>query len=313
VLLLHDFDHKKGGGRTQDGWGKLAEDLQKAGYAVLSFDFRGFGESTEVSKETFWDTKNYPHNSPINVKYKGKPPESIDHKNFSTSYYAYLLYDVAAAKAYLDRANDRKEVNSSNLIIIGAGQGATLGAAWLANEAARRRDKRPPNMAFGLPNPRIDLAEPESKDVAGCLWLSISPSIGSRSVGTSLRGTNGWLTQAVKTSKVPMAFYYGETEKGGADFSAGLVKSLKAIEKDLVIGSPVKDTNLSGSKLLPKANTAILQSLEKVMKVRGNREQVSKKVEDSAYYYQTPQGRLMVNKKAGDEVPPVSLGVLGLQ
>src|SRR5438874_1289007 len=45
VLLLHDFDHKSGGNSHQDRWDELAERLQQEGYSVLSFDFRGFGES----------------------------------------------------------------------------------------------------------------------------------------------------------------------------------------------------------------------------------------------------------------------------
>src|SRR5262245_26381536 len=52
VLLLHDFDHRKGGGSHGD-WDKLAEKLQKEGYSVLSFDFRGFGGSKSV-RDDFW-------------------------------------------------------------------------------------------------------------------------------------------------------------------------------------------------------------------------------------------------------------------
>ena len=141
VMILHDFDHKKGGGSNQAGWGDLAKDLQDNGYAVLTFDFRGFGNSKEVSKEAFWDRKNR-HNTGANPKANpNKPSDTIDQKNFTSNYYAYLVYDVAAAKAFLDRANDRKEVNSSNLVIIGAGQGATVGAMWVANECYRRRAK----------------------------------------------------------------------------------------------------------------------------------------------------------------------------
>ena len=53
VLLLHDFRHNKGGGSQEDGWRQLAGQLQKEGYAVLSFDFRGFGNSKSVSPK-FW-------------------------------------------------------------------------------------------------------------------------------------------------------------------------------------------------------------------------------------------------------------------
>jgi len=54
VLLLHDIH--KGGNSGQDGWGALAEALQKDGFAVLSFDFRGHGDSTNVGGQ-FWEAK----------------------------------------------------------------------------------------------------------------------------------------------------------------------------------------------------------------------------------------------------------------
>src|SRR5262245_51643950 len=46
VLLIHNFDMAKGGDSHQDGWDSLGDALQAKGYAVLSFDFRGFGQST---------------------------------------------------------------------------------------------------------------------------------------------------------------------------------------------------------------------------------------------------------------------------
>src|SRR5208283_5764756 len=49
VLLLH----KIGGNRSQEGWDAVIEKLTDAGFAVLSFDFRGHGDSTSVAPE-FW-------------------------------------------------------------------------------------------------------------------------------------------------------------------------------------------------------------------------------------------------------------------
>src|SRR5437660_140154 len=54
VLLLHNIDKDKGGSSHQDGWDDLAKALSAQGYSVLSFDFRGFGKSHEVS-EAFWN------------------------------------------------------------------------------------------------------------------------------------------------------------------------------------------------------------------------------------------------------------------
>src|SRR5262249_8605842 len=109
VLLLHNIDMRKGGSSHPDGWGHLAEGVQKDGYEVLSFDFRGFGESKGVGKE-FWDARKNPHNQML--KGARKQPDSIDQKDFPVNYYPYLTTDIAAAKAFLDRKNDAGEVNS---------------------------------------------------------------------------------------------------------------------------------------------------------------------------------------------------------
>ena len=103
VLLLHDFDKQKGGHSQTQEWIDLASDLQTAGYAVLSFDFRGFGQSTTVGPG-FWMPPNG-HNSVL-MRAGAKPPMNINAKNFPAAYFRHLVNDVAAAKAYLDNEND---------------------------------------------------------------------------------------------------------------------------------------------------------------------------------------------------------------
>src|ERR1700722_14651661 len=50
AILLHDFKTGKGGGTCHDdGWDSLAAALNKQGYAVLQFDFRGYGKSNVIS------------------------------------------------------------------------------------------------------------------------------------------------------------------------------------------------------------------------------------------------------------------------
>src|SRR5262249_31360058 len=97
VLFLHDFDHKKGGGSRVDGWGDLAKLPQANGYAVLSFDFRGFGDSKDVNMEVFWDARKTPHNVNPQTGIKNSRAASrnkdftLDHnKDFTPGYYAYL-------------------------------------------------------------------------------------------------------------------------------------------------------------------------------------------------------------------------------
>src|SRR5262249_27345177 len=66
ILMLHAI----GKDSREKGWQDLAKELQKKGYAVLTFDFRGHGGSTEVmpgmfnpmnpmlSQKGFWDEKD---------------------------------------------------------------------------------------------------------------------------------------------------------------------------------------------------------------------------------------------------------------
>src|SRR5215469_10627606 len=180
VLLLHDFRHLKGGSSQEDGWHQLAGQLQKEGFAVLSFDFRGFGNSKSVSPK-FWE---FPHNRQgIKGASKKNPPASIDEKDFSQGYFINLVNDIAAARAYLNIKNDANEINSSNIILIGAGQGATLGALWLASECRRQKDNQSDRLFPGMLPQFRSLDEPEGNDVAGAVWLTIYPTLEQKAVG----------------------------------------------------------------------------------------------------------------------------------
>ena len=117
-------------------WKNLALSLQKAGYSVLMFDFRGHGDSTEIaSPKDFWNAKA----NAANVRSKSK--DEIDVKDYikqGSAYLPVLVNDIAAARAYLDRRNDNsKDCNTSSIIVIGADTGATLGAIWMNAEGYR--------------------------------------------------------------------------------------------------------------------------------------------------------------------------------
>src|SRR5262249_23029334 len=125
VILLH----KIGGNRQQNGWDSLAQELQKE-FAVLSLHFRGHRDSTGISPE-FW-------RNPDNQVLKGAGrAQKISFKDFPPAYFPMLANDVAAAKRYLDRQNDAAACNSSNVIVIGAEDGAAIGALWIASEWQR--------------------------------------------------------------------------------------------------------------------------------------------------------------------------------
>jgi hypothetical protein len=250
VLVLHDFD-KSGGSSRTDEWDSLATRLQKEGYAVLSFDFRGFGQSTGVSP-IFWKAQQ-------NQLFRGakmpKPPATISHKEFAPVYYRQLVNDVAAAKAWLDNENDAGSLNSRNVIVIGAGQGATVGLMWMASEYKRHRGIQVQELLVGQPIPvRLD-DEPAGSDLIAGIWLSLSPSLAGYQMPVS-----NWIKEIGKTNKLPMAFIHGEEKSDPANLQA--VNYLKTIYPDFKRGTAIKDKDLkytgeksiaaklTGSKLL---------------------------------------------------------------
>jgi hypothetical protein len=204
AILLHDL----GGNIKEKGWDSLAAALHKQGFAVLWFDFRGHGQSTSLEDPmVFWA-------NPVNQKlamrgYRGNRrdkslPDTIALKAFNAAYLPYLINDIAAAKVFLDNKNDVGECNSSNTVLIGAGQGATLGALWL--KAERYRHKANPG-GLGV-RPTID-PKSESKDYLAAVWLSISPKLGPipYNVARLFGGPKD-------EKKIPMAFVYGEKDPG---------------------------------------------------------------------------------------------------
>jgi len=318
AMLLHSFDLKKGGSSQQAGWSDLAASLQKEGFTVLSFDFRGFGDSKTVDPDFWMHRWNNPNTGLVRPKKFNpmNPPTSIAHTDFNALYLPYLHNDIAAAKAYLDRRNDAKELNSGSVVVIGAGEGATLGAAWVANECRRKRDTSMPPAAFPLM--AVLTPQAEVSDIAGCVWLTISPTLGGRSVRGSL---NRCLVEAGgRKNKVPMAFVFGKSDGKGDGVARDAVKLIKpaaANKKDFTyLGSfAVPGTKLTGNALLDKnldtENWIMKKYLDPVLEARGTKEQKDRKSEACQYWYINLAGRASkISKKAGQESPEVDVTIL---
>ncbi len=253
VLILHDFD-KSGGSSRTDEWGSLATGLQKAGYAVLSFDFRGFGQSTLVSP-AFW---KMPQNQVFRGAKLKTPPGNIGFKEFPPLYYRQLVNDVAAAKAWLDNENDAGSLNSRNVIVIGAGQGATVGLMWIASEFKRHRGIQVLEQFTGPVPIRLD-DESAGGDLTAAVWLSISPTLAGQPMQAQI---NTWCREIGKINKLPMAFIHGEEKADPTNLQA--VSYLKAIYPDFKRGTPIKDKDLkyTGEKTIPTklAGSKLLQA-----------------------------------------------------
>jgi len=300
VMLLHDFDPRKGGG-SHGEWDKLAEKLQEEGYSVLSFDFRGFGQSKTVRDE-FWKFRHNQQGIPRGYKNGVKSAESIDQKDFQAFYYPFLVNDIAAAKAFLDRKNDARAVNSSNLLLVGAGDGATLGALWMAAEMHRQRDTSPP-MLIPPPVP-LRMDDPEGKDIAGAVWLTISPNIAGRGVS---RAVSGALVESARENKVPIAFLYGKNDTNASNLTLNYLNAIQPKKYDLknTGEKAIAGTELGGSKLLGErvgATKEIIKQLDRVMEDRGSKEWKKREEEKSRYFWSSGKGRPALAKMPGEKV-----------
>lgn len=315
--------HKLGGRSNEDGWKELADDLQKAGFAVLTFDFRGHGASTGVNPMTFW---SFSHNQ-MGVKGfrrgAAKLPETIALADFQPRYLPHLVDDVAAAKRFIERRyNDAGECNASSIVLVGAEDGATLGALWLASETKRHRI-----IPVGLMGQKND--KPESKDVSACAWLNISPTLGTRTplnVGGLLRG---WLKEGANTpaSKIPMAFIFGADDKPSDKASLDLVKAIRPkykrtgkVDDDLsgTVDFGVAGSKLKGSKLLMDPLTtreAIVKNyLEKFIfeEKKATNEWEKRENNEVVYAWYFNLRPIYTNKRGEKHLAPIPLGALGL-
>jgi pimeloyl-ACP methyl ester carboxylesterase len=92
VLLLHKLGSTEG--RQTPGFESLAKALQAKGFAVLSFDFRGHGDSTNI-KPDFW---KFAPNNARTIKNAKPTKDEIELKDFYPAYYPFLINDISAAK-----------------------------------------------------------------------------------------------------------------------------------------------------------------------------------------------------------------------
>lgn len=261
VMMLHAL----GEDSRKKSWVSLAEAINKEGFAVLTFDFRGHGQSHDIDAQTFWGI-------PRNVSsVKGAPKKtSLEFKDMKSDYYPVIVNDIAAAKAFLDHRNDTGGCNTASFMVVGADTGATLGGIWLNAEWHRYRFDP---LTFATP---AQIAKnPEGKDTIACVWLSATSKLGSRTVQLSkLMETPG------KENATPMVFMYSDAADSSKNIATGVVSAFKkGTKKDdkrfaFTAAVPIKGGGkLSGSGLLQKSlgtEEAIVQYLKDVAESKGN-------------------------------------------
>jgi hypothetical protein len=290
ALLLHPVT----GTSQLGGWDSLALALQKKGFAVLTFDFRGHGGSKNVEK-TFW--LNPVNQRGIKTFSATNPREKIDFKDFNKSYYyPYLINDIAAAKEFLDNRNDQGECNSANLVLIGADTGATLGALWLREECCRYR------VIGGGLQPQADTKPEGKKDVVCAVWLSINPSLGGSQVSPS------HLLTLPGQMSIPMAFVYGDGDSKGKQLATTLFRRMKAFrDAPKLTGAQAieKAGKLTGEKLLRSSlgtEDWIVKYADSVIAQTKGLSPYKKRLNDrTPFIWKLPTGRTVICRRAGDE------------
>ncbi|MHB1423748.1 MAG: alpha/beta hydrolase [Gemmataceae bacterium] len=293
VLMLHDLGHNRG----SPGWKRLAEKLQAEGHTVLTFDFRGHGESKKVSTK-FW---SYSVNKalPLPVHEPGLPPENqpmtLEGADLPTEYLPWLVEDIAAARTYLDLRHDEAKgpINTFNLVVIGAGQASALGSLWLATEGLR----------FNAADvgDKIMLKPPEKLSVRCAVWIGMADPLKLRALGIL-----GWLRGAHAKPVIPITFVHGEDDADTANLLA--IPLQEKLGDELVLPG----VRLSGQQMLDtdaEAVARIRKYLQDKLQALPPEEWVARKIKTLHSYWAIPeqlpgggkQMRFFVAKRVGEE------------
>lgn len=298
VLMLHDL----GRDRNSPGWKHLAEALQAEGHTVLTFDFRGHGESKKVSPP-FWKfsvNKFLPsHDIALPAE---KQTRTLEMADLQTWYRPWLIEDIAAARAYLDLRHDEPDgpINTFNLVLIGAGQASALGSLWLGTEGVRY------NAAEVSGKTKLLLEEKRS--VLQVVWLGMTDPLKLRP-----DGIYSWLRTAAAPPVVPITFVYG-----GDDIDTRFLLDFPIREK-YGTESVIPGESQSGQDLLDKHGKGakqIKQYLVKKLQKLPPIEWMPRRIKDLRSFWGIPQQvsggrRWYAAKLVGDEVlRPVPFHVL---
>jgi len=231
VLLLHAaYSSRK-------SWGKFPELLQEEGYAVLAFDFRAHGDSTEIDPKEYWKI------NPLRRGNYNNPPKKLELRDLGNYLEEWLKLgnDIYAAKDWLNLKNNQGLCNSSNIILVGAEQGALLGLMW-AYVSLQDRARF-----------RADL-EPEIADITCAIWLSMRPTLANKNLPNPI--VEKWLKSV--RDKLPTLVVYGEADKPAANFWKRAYDWIKPPRKreqyEYTRLKEIEKTSLAGAKLLNQDN-----------------------------------------------------------
>jgi hypothetical protein len=240
VILLHNVGGTNGETSNHPNWVALAKELQPD-FAVLAFDFRGHGKSTTVDPQLF--LRNIPDRKSVTSITLNST--TLDQKSINKLTYPILCNDIAAAKSYLERTkNDLGECNTQNIFLVGAEQGATLGAIWANSEYYRYQCDMTP-----IGQPRY-AGTPEGKYFSGFMWLSIAPKVGDRTMNVPALSM-----MPAKYNAAPFC-WFGKGDAKGRDLAKAVEKTAHSVKKSdqpVTVAVGAEDNKLVGVELLTQS------------------------------------------------------------
>jgi pimeloyl-ACP methyl ester carboxylesterase len=244
VVLCHAIGPGKEGAKRQD-WEKFPELLQKEGYHVLTFDFRGYGDSTRLQeKQQYWMAPGRLRTSgfrPANV------PATVSARDWTNDQHLlWLGNDLLAVKKWLNLKNNAEECNSGNVCLVAAEQGGVLAELFLYNEWCDPNRDKANDWSKPLPPQQRNPSRWEGQDYSHIILLSMPDRLGARSYRNVLRErmTNLTAKRAVDTLTI-----YGGDDQPIRNFWNDAIKWIKP-EKEL------KELEKTGRYEVPKTRLA---------------------------------------------------------
>lgn len=147
VVLLHMR------GKSQLDWFPLAKELRDNGVAVVTFDFRGHGDSRAVNPEIYDDPVTVerreqerrirnaqglrvvaPGSRERSRQDSARRPDTIDQAEEFRSgrhFGSFLARDIQAVKRFLIHQNNAGRLNIRRLGLVAAGEGCSVAMVWL--------------------------------------------------------------------------------------------------------------------------------------------------------------------------------------
>lgn len=259
VILLHAIGPGRSSASRRD-FGSFPRQLQAEGFAVVTFDFRGHGESQTIDPEKYW------RDTPLPKAVKDRPPTKIDCRDFKTQRdFANLACDLVAIKVWINGKNNAKGCNSHAYSLVGVEQAGLVGLLWSNSElldATRAAD------IASVRNNKADRYEGE--DLVSVVWLGTPDRLGPTPVDPAT--LQGWLTR-LRDRKVQTLAVVAEGEPASRQFWDRAQNSIRSTrDKDSFSETRVvrvKGTPLTGLKLLQHeafaVNPEVLEFLDKTL------------------------------------------------